>query len=121
MARVYVAPPGTPNPDDLNTLTQALEASQIVREAWLVGWLNRTIGGREHTEATVAFVVDDPRVDSERPELRKAMAKLDEVASGMGLTIKSWRYVTPIAVEREIGSCGVRLYPPDRSGSLQAS
>jgi len=121
MACVYVAPPDSPNPDDLNALAQVLEASRAVKQAWLVGRLNRTIGGGERTDTTIVFVVDDPRVDSERPELRKTIAELDEVASGIGLMVKSWAYVAPIAVEREIGACGVRLYQPDRLSSPQAT
>ena len=66
--------------------------------------------GDEWTDSAVALVLDD-QVGVSYAEQTGLIKALDPVASGLGLDVKRWAWVTPPGVEREIESCGVRIYP----------
>jgi hypothetical protein len=114
---MYVAPPHVPTSDEFDVLATALVSTQAVQEAWLAGWLTRTMEGDEQTDSVIAVVLDDVPDDPSRSERTRqtgeVVGALDPTVASLGLTIKHWAFVSPLAVEREIAPCGIRFYSRD--------
>jgi hypothetical protein len=108
--RRWIEPPLATRDIDCQTFADALRSQPDVTQAWLAGDIQQLQDGSERTRLGMALVLLEPSGASERPEMIELIGRLDTAASGLGLRIQTWAFVSSITIDREISLCGLRVY-----------